>query len=186
MRTIFFTGKGDEGESYVGDHKTPKDDILFYVLGSLDELNSWLGFCRAEAERSKVLDTHLALKNIQETLFIAQAEIYAGFDEDAAIKVKRITPEKVAFLEEIIKKVDGTLPKINKFIIPGGSELAARLDVARALARRAERLAVSLGRERGVSPDLLRYLNRLSSALFALARFVNFKTNFKEDNPTYL
>jgi len=192
MRTQFFTGAGDKGESALGGEKLSKSDLLFYVLGSLDELNSWLGLCRVEAALNAAgsIDVSKEIKNIQETLFIIQAELYAleslsahaGCEETG----KKIISRKVGHLEDLIKNIDEILPKIDKFIIAGGSELSARLDVARALSRRAERLTVSLSKNKKLSPDIIRYLNRLSSALFALARYINYNLNIKEDNPAYI
>ena len=93
----------------------------------------------------------------------------------------KITKLKTERLEKEIAKIDKVVPPIKKFIIPGGSELSTKLDFARALARRAERDAVRMK----ASPDLLQYLNRLSSLLFALARLANFRLKLKEKNPKY-
>lgn len=168
VMTIFYTGRGDKGKSAMGARKIAKDDPLFEALGALDELNSWLGFCQ-----------YKKLRPVQEDLFIAQAEIGAiGMRRKSKIQM---TNAKTKRLEKEIAKVDAIVPPIKKFIIPGASELSAKLDVARALARRAERAAVKIK----ASPDLLAYLNRLSSFLFALARLVNFKLNRREEHPTY-
>lgn len=147
----------------MGAKKIAKDDPLFEALGALDELNSWLGFCN-----------YKSLKRIQETLFIAQAEL-------GTYSKLRVTAEKTRELESEILKIDKIVPQIKKFIIPGGSELSTKLDYARALARRAERAGVKAH----VSPELLQYLNRLSSYLFALARLANFRLKLREENPKY-
>ena len=161
--TIYYTGRGDNGKSQMGARKIAKDAPLMEALGALDELNSWLGFCN-----------YKKLRPVQETLFIAQAEL-------GMYSKLRVKKEKTLELEQEIAKIDKLVPSIKKFIIPGGSELATKLDFARALARRAERTAVKAR----VSADLLQYLNRLSSLLFALARLVNFRLKLKEENPTY-
>ncbi len=166
--TIYYTGRGDKGKSEMGAKKIAKDDPIFEALGSLDELNSWLGLCQDKR-----------LKPIQEDLFIAQAEIgLAAMGRKSKIKITKLKTER---LEKEIAKIDKVVPPIKKFIIPGGSELSTKLDFARALARRAERDAVRMK----ASPDLLQYLNRLSSLLFALARLANFRLKLKEKNPKY-
>ena len=189
MRTKFFTGAGDAGKSKIGKLEISKADFLFEVLGALDELNSWLGFCRVEAGEqvykkiNKNLNIAAVLKEIQEILFIVQAGIAAiGFNFPVN---KKISPQKTAFLENTIKKIDRELPPLKKFVVPGGSEISARLDVARALSRRVERQIVIFNRKKKVSPETLKFLNRLSSALFALARYVNYKAAVREENPGY-
>lgn len=182
MKTKFFTGKGDKGQSAFGKKKLPKDDILFDVLGNLDELNSWMGLCRVAASR----DIAPVLREIQETLFMVQADVAAiGF----GYKTKGFR-EKIGWktieLEKIIGKIDKKLPAIKKFILPGGSELSARLDVARVIARRAERATVRFNNDKKkLPPELLQFLNRLSSVLFAFARYANYAKKVREENPKY-
>ncbi|MEK7616329.1 MAG: cob(I)yrinic acid a,c-diamide adenosyltransferase [Patescibacteria group bacterium] len=166
--TIYYTGRGDKGKSEMGEKKIAKDHPLFELLGTLDELSSWLGVCR-----------YKKLKQIQEDLFIAQAEI--GMKAMGRRYTLRVTRSMTERLQREIMAIDKVVPQIKKFIIPGASELSAKLDYARALARRAERAAVRAK----ASPELLQYLNRLSSMLFALARLVNFRLKFKEENPKY-
>ena len=182
MKTQFFTGRGDKGQSAFGKKKLPKDDVLFDVLGNLDELNSWTGFCRTEASA----DIRAILKEIQETLFMVQADVAAaGFNYKAKSFAGNIG-QKTSELEMAIGKIDKKLPTIKKFILPGGSEFSARLDVARVIARRAEHSAVRFNnKKKKLQPELLQYLNRLSSVLFALARYVNYKKKIKEENPKY-
>ena len=182
MKTKFFTGQGDKGQSAFGKKKLPKDDVLFDVLGNLDELNSWTGLCRVAASR----DIALILRDIQETLFMVQADVAAiGFGyktEGFREKIGRRTVE----LEKVIGQIDKKLPAIKKFILPGGSELSARLDVARVIARRAERAAVMFhNNKKKLPPELLQFLNRLSSVFFALARYANYAKKVKEENPRY-
>lgn len=197
MNTQFFTGAGDTGKSKIGKTEISKADFLFDVLGNLDELNSWLGFCKVAAGKTYIrlknfrkdsIEILPILKEIQEMLFIAQAEIAAiglSADPPAGGNSKKITAEKTEFLERIIGEIDSVLPPLKNFVIPGGSELSARLDIARAISRRVEKSAVKYGKEKELSPELLKFLNRLSSALFALARYANFKLGIKEENPNY-
>lgn len=170
--TIYYTGRGDKGKSEMGAKKISKDDPLFEALGDLDELNSWLGFCQ-----------YKPLRRLQEDLFIAQAEIaLEAMGKKSKIK---ITKAHVARLEHDIASIDKKVPQIKKFIIPGGSELSAKLDVARAFARRVERAFVAFSKKTPLNPELLQYLNRLSSILFAHARMVNYTKKVKEQNPSY-
>ncbi|MBI5220949.1 MAG: cob(I)yrinic acid a,c-diamide adenosyltransferase [Candidatus Liptonbacteria bacterium] len=189
MRTPFFTGQGDSGSANLGNRQVPKDDLLFEVLGGLDGLNSWLGLVTTEAERTALpqdpaaIQVGEAIRQVQETLFVAQAEIAAiGTGREPAA---RITHAHVARLEEIIFAIDAVVPPLTKFVIPGGSELAARLDVARTVVRELERRAVSFHRQTLLSPDLLAYLNRLSSFFFTLARYVNLVLQKPEAHPSY-
>ena len=189
MKTRFFTGKGDGGKSFIGGKKISKTNPLFELLGSLDELDSWLGLTKVEAEkvfskkRGKI-DVARALENFQNSLFIIQAVVSAiVFRTDK--REKELSRSKVRELEQIIRQVDRVVPAINKFIIPGGSELPARLDFARTLARRAEREAVKCHLRHKISLEILKFLNRLSSALFALARYSNRALGIQEKHPSY-
>jgi len=182
MKTKFFTGKGDKGTSAFGKKKLPKDDLLFDVLGNLDELNSWTGFSKVSAPK-EISET---LGEIQQALFLVQADVAAiGF----AYKAKSFAGKigvKTERLEKTIGGIDRKIPPIKKFILPGGSELSARLDVARVIARRAERAAVRFNnRKKRLPPEILQFLNRLSSAFFALARYANRMKKIKEENPSY-
>jgi cob(I)alamin adenosyltransferase len=174
-----FTGKGDGGTTKAFDSpsgvRISKASELPEALGTLDELNSFLGFCKykSEGEIKKIL------RDVQETLFIVQAET-AGAD-------KRVGEEKVREIEAIIYRVEKEIPPIKSFSIAGGTELSALLDVARTLARRAERRLVGVheAKIRELSEFTRTYMNRLSSLLFALARLSNHQSGISEENPSY-
>jgi cob(I)alamin adenosyltransferase len=181
LKTEFFTGQGDKGQSAFGKKKLPKDGALFGVLGDLDELNSWLGFAGIGAPK-KIKEI---LKQLQEDLFIVQAEIaVVGFGYQTR-GFKDIDSEKTKELEKIIIGIDKKIPPIRTFILPGGSELAAKLDIARTIARRTERAAVNYRKSKKFPVEALRFLNRLSSLLFALARYVNYSKKIREEKPNY-
>lgn len=188
MKTQFFTGKGDSGESHYGKTTLKKSSLGADFLGSLDELNSWLGLTKVSAEGGsasggEAIDVASVLKEAQNSIFIIQAEIASlvfGLAGD-----KKISEEKTKNMEDVIQKIDELVPPLTKFILPGGSELSARLDVGRTLARKAERLAKKFSEEKELTSELLQYLNRLSSLLFALARYVNHSRGIREDNPSY-
>jgi len=182
--TKFYTKKGDDGCVVIGEKKLPKDDMVFDLLGELDYINSFLGLCRAET-KNKMEDISKLLKKTQELMFIAQAEIAGvGFGLDGS-KSPKITASHTEFLEKEIEKIDGKVPEILHFIIPGATELSARIDVVRAGIRKIERLAVLFSKEKNISPEFLMFINRLSSFLFALARYVNYLSGAVEEKPEY-
>ena len=186
MKTMFFTGNGDNGKSAMGKKNISKSDSLFALLGALDELNSWIGFCSA-CDRGKPqhnIDMEKILLRLQETLFIAQAEIGAiGFGTKNPTIT--ITEYHVREMEKTIFDIDGIVPPLKNFVLPGGTMLAASLDIARAIARRTERIAVKFSKKKRLSSEFLRYMNRLSSILFALARYTNFVFKRTETHPSY-
>lgn len=188
MNTKFFTGAGDAGESQFEQKRMPKDDALFDALGSLDAVNALTGWCAVEANRAKDAAPRIAeivayVRELQEMIFVAQAEVASiGLDTGSS---QKITMEKTERLEEIIKKTDSEVHTIDKFVVPGESELESRLDIARVRVRDAERALVQFSRVRPLPADLLRFVNRLSSVYFALARFSNALIGAKEKNPAY-
>lgn len=188
---MLYTGKGDGGETgtFGCDQRISKSSKITEALGALDETNSFLGLCKANARESKdqfyveVEESHVPLEdiinNIQENLFIIQAQV-AG-----ASKV--INDDDVKGIENIINFIEKQMPPIKSFFIGGGSVLSSEFDFARTIARRAERRVVSVSEDGNikVGENTLAYLNRLSSLLYALARFVNFKLGVKEKSPKY-
>ena len=188
MGTLFFTGKGDGGRSAFGSCSLSKSDPLFACLGDLDELNCHFGLCGVIAKKTKgvstvPVDVSASLARMQELLFVAQAEV--AFVAGSGGKETRVLPEHLHFLEELIQAIDRSLPALTHFIVPGGSELAASLDVARAVARRAERSLSAYPERTAFSQSLPAFVNRISSALFALARYVNTELHFDERRPSY-
>ncbi len=187
---MLYTRKGDGGttKTLATRDRVSKASPLPEALGTLDELNSFLGVARAGAGRSEQVAVVLGgkkvpltalLRELQENLFIVQAEL-------AGAKM-HLTKRKVTRAEQVTDTIERSMPPITGFSIAGGTELSALLDVARTLARRAERRAVGVhesGLQR-LSPMTLAYLNRLSSVLFALARYVNYTTGVLEERPSY-
>ncbi len=177
---MLYTGKGDGGTTKVfgcDQQRISKSSELPEALGALDELNTFLGFVRMRAAKEPRIAA--ILRETQEALFIVQAEV-AGAD-------KRITQEKVEAIETIVNDIEKEIPPLKGFSIAGGTELSALLDVARTVARRAERrlVAVTDARLREVSGETRAYMNRLSSLLFALARLANHLAGVKEETPRY-
>ena len=182
---MLYTGKGDKGDTSIFgcDQRFSKSSAVAEALGTLDEVNSFLGVCKTKSESANISIKGNSLADIfdkiQRNLFIVQAEV-------ASVK-KTIEEDKVKQVEVVIDAIEKELPPIKSFFISGGTELAASVDFARTLARRAERRVVAVSEEGivGVGEFTLAYLNRLSSLLYALARFVNFKSGIEEKSPTY-
>ncbi|MDP2695730.1 MAG: cob(I)yrinic acid a,c-diamide adenosyltransferase [bacterium] len=179
-----YTGKGDNGTSKFFGEKDRhcKNDKRFWMLGGVDELNSWVGVCRSQAEKNKFDSLAIMLLNAQEKLFIIQAEIAARAENLAIHPLKE---SAISELEEDIDNLELEIGPITKFSIAGGDPLSAMLDYGRAVCRRAEREIVGYAQDNVVSLAVLSYLNRLSSLLFAMARWVNKKSEIEEKNPKY-
>lgn len=182
---MLYTGKGDDGTTkfFGADKKrVSKSSPIAEALGNIDELNSFLGLLKVKAGETKfqILDKSFSriVEDIQENLFTISANI-AGAD-------KGITEDKVRDIEVIIAECEKELPPIKTFSIAGGTELSTLFDFARTLARRAERRVVVVNEELNpIAPEILKYLNRLSSILFALARLINHRSGIKESAPRY-
>lgn len=165
-----YTKNGDTGEtSLLGGQRVPKDALRIEAYGTVDELNSALGIARA-FKPSGDIDEILA--RMQSDLFILGAELAASSGKQAS-KVEAIGNGHVTFLEEAIDRLEARLTALKSFILPGGVPVAAQLHLARTICRRAERHAVRLSKNETVDPLCIVYLNRLSDALFVLARYAN-------------
>lgn len=177
---MLYTGKGDGGTTTAfgcNQQRISKSSELPEALGSLDELNAFLGFVKMRASDSQRIAG--VIRGVQETLFIIQAQT-AGAD-------KKIGEGAVKNIEDMMNGIEKEIPKLKGFSIAGGTELSALLDVARTLARRAERriIAVKEMKLQELPPETLVYMNRLSSLLFALARLANHEAGVAEENPKY-
>lgn len=179
---ISYTGKGDKGISSVGKKKISKTDPALAALGDLDELNSFLGLARAQSVSTDIKNT---LRELQEDLFIVQAEVAAAVFGSGPNNSPSVRKEKVSKLEKHLEVLEGKYPLARKFVVPGASLGSAWLDVARTVARRAERSVVSASRKYKFQPAMMAYLNRLSSILFMLARVASLGKRKSEEHPTY-
>ncbi|MBI4138393.1 MAG: cob(I)yrinic acid a,c-diamide adenosyltransferase [Candidatus Wildermuthbacteria bacterium] len=178
---FFYTGKGDAGQSLIGGKKYPKDSPIVMALGDLDELNSFLGLARSSCE-SKTLNKKLFA--VQEDLFIIQARVaWLMFQK---FRAPQMTQEKVSMLEQAIEEMEKQIDPERGFVVPGEHAVSAWLDVARAVSRRAERSIVALSGRRKIPREILAYMNRLSSYLYALARMEIAKAKIRERKPHYL
>jgi cob(I)alamin adenosyltransferase len=168
--TKIYTRGGDRGETSLGDgSRVSKLDPRVGAYGSVDELNSQLGLALALPD----LDPELRepLERIQNELFDVGADLSVPFASgDDRL---RVTQAQVDELERLCDRHNEHLPELKSFVLPGGSEAAARLHVARAVCRRAELAAIACATEVEIDPLVPVYLNRLSDLLFILARSAN-------------
>jgi cob(I)alamin adenosyltransferase len=170
-----YTRKGDDGTTglwYGG--RVPKSDGRPEAYGSVDEACSALGLCRAAAGDDAELVGDIL--RIQRELFVAGAELATAPEaaERLDAGVSKVTPEMVTALEDLIDRYMDRVDLPPKFVIPGGTELSARLDLARTAVRRAERRVAALQRAGDLADEtVMRYLNRASDALFAMARYAD-------------
>lgn len=175
---MLYTRKGDQGDTsaFGCSKRFSKNSAFAEALGSIDELNSFLGLCKVKSTDSEI---KIIIEKIQEDLFIIQAAL-SGAN-------KKITKKKIDYLEKIIDEIERKLSPIKSFFIAGGCESSSLFDYARTIARRAERktVAFSESKKNKIDAEILAYLNRLSSVLYALARFANLKSNIKEKSPSY-
>ena len=171
-----YTRTGDDGTTGLVDGtRRAKHDARMQAIGEVDEANSAIGL----AARSVEAGVAAELTRIQNDLFDLGADLatplgeVGGKDFAPSAMVLRIVPAQAAWLEAAIDGHNARLTPLNSFILPGGSEAAARVHLARATARRAERAATALAQAEPVNPAALAYLNRLSDYLFVLARVCN-------------
>ena len=166
--TRIYTGGGDRGETSLGDGtRVPKLDCRIAAFGAVDELNSLLGVVLAAEVPDELREV---LVRVQNELFDLGADLSVPFGVTDRL---RITHEQITALERDCDRFNADLPELTSFVLPGGSELAARLHVARAVCRRAEREALEAAEELEINQLALVYLNRLSDLLFILARAAN-------------
>lgn len=169
-----YTKTGDSGQTALfGGTRVPKHHSRIESYGTLDELNSWLGLIRDQSIDAK---SEAQLVAIQEKLFTVGA-ILATEPEKATLKngkdrlgIARLSLDDIVFLERAIDEMDGQLPQMTHFILPGGHPTVSYCHIARTVCRRAERMATFLHENEPVDLEVLSYLNRLSDYLFVLAR----------------
>jgi cob(I)alamin adenosyltransferase len=166
--TRIYTRGGDEGETSLGDgSRVSKLDCRIGAFGTVDELNSALGVALAGELPDRVRG---ALEQVQNELFDVGADLSVPWGVADRLRVQQRMIER---LEELCDTFNDELPELRSFVLPGGTEAAARLHVARTVCRRAERDVLLGSREVELNPLVLVYLNRLSDLLFILARLAN-------------
>jgi cob(I)alamin adenosyltransferase len=164
-----YTRQGDSGETALaGGQRVAKDSLRIEAYGTVDELNAFIGVARAGAPD----ELAAILLRVQHELFNL-GSILATLPEDVHPKQARVTDAEVARLETEMDRMNEGLPPLRSFVLPGGSRLNAELHVCRTVCRRAERVCVALAREESVPEEAIRYLNRLSDALFVWSRWAS-------------
>jgi cob(I)alamin adenosyltransferase len=166
--TRIYTRGGDAGETSLGDgSRVSKLDPRVRAFGAVDELNSTVGLALAAAPAS---DIRNVLVRVQNDLFDVGASFSVPWDRGGRLRIEQA---QIDGLEADCDRFNADLPELKSFVLPGGSELSARLHVARSVCRRVEREALAAAREAELDPLALVYLNRLSDLLFILARAAN-------------
>ncbi len=195
-KNILYTGFGDKGTTTLFDckqNRVSKSALVIEALGSIDELNAYLGVMKVYSEMDKIILISpkfsskagrkimysQIIEDIQQNLFVIQAELGGS--------KMYINKKELNKIERIINDIGEVLPPITSFTISGGSIISSGLDFARTLARKSERRVVSVSEEgmRIIDPKTISYLNRLSSVLFALSRYANYLYSIPENHPDY-
>lgn len=175
MKPKYYSGTGDDGKTSIAGGRVSKSSGLIKLIGDIDELSAVLGNAASAVKYGGVKDT---IKTIEETLYRLSSEL-SGYTKIIKKKtIKPVGPDDVKFLEDSIEKYSKTLPDLTNFLYPNGSDGATRINVCRTVARRVERDLVEVDETSG---SRLQYMNRLSSLLFVLFRYVNQADNVKEE-----
>ncbi len=165
---------GDSGRTRLFSEETTKDSPRVDAYGDVDELNSFIGLIRSRLEDK---ETDLILRDVQRDLFIIGADLSKSMKSEKS----QLTKEHVKKIEGYVHSTEEKLPELKKFILPTGGPAASLLHIARSVCRRAERKIFFLKRTEIVNDEITKYLNRLSTLLFDLARLTNKKSGMAED-----
>lgn len=169
--TKIYTKQGDSGSTRLGGgQKVSKAARRIEAFGTVDELNSHLGVALASGLDPELVEP---LSTIQNELFHLGSDLCILEEDKANLPVPQIEPHHIEALEAILDRLTAEVGSLENFILPGGSIGAAHLHVARTVCRRAERFVVALSERETIGSETVRYLNRLSDALFVMARFEN-------------
>ena len=169
--TRIYTKTGDEGMTGLGGgRRVAKDSPRVRAYGTVDELNSAIGVALALGLSERVT---AELRTIQNELFDLGSDLCWPDDDERRDRIPTVKPEHVKRLERLIDALNEVVGPLTNFLLPGGAPGAAQLHVARTVCRRAEREAITLSHEETIGELVLPYLNRLSDALFVMARYEN-------------
>ncbi|MCY3743669.1 MAG: cob(I)yrinic acid a,c-diamide adenosyltransferase [Candidatus Poribacteria bacterium] len=172
-----YTKFGDSGETALyGGTRVGKDAPRIEAIGTVDELNAYIGYAQTLVDDTDLSDL---MAQIQNHLFAVGADLATPATHTKAAEF-RISANFTTAMETAIDTLSEELPPLTNFILPGGCTAGAILHIARVVCRRSERCVVRLAREEDVNPEIIRSLNRLSDLLFVLARVVNFRANTSE------
>ena len=179
MSLKIYTKTGDKGmTSLIGGVKVPKSHLRIEAYGTVDELNSWIGFVNDQLPGKEIKEL---LKEIQDRLFTIGSSLACDPEKEPKLKIPDLKETDISLLEKEIDKMNESLPVMKSFILPGGHPAVSSAHIARCVCRRAERLCVSVQENNlFIDPLVLKYLNRLSDYLFVLARFIGHEFNAEE------
>ena len=173
-----YTKTGDDGTTGLyGGKRIPKYETRIEAYGSVDELNSWIGLLRDQDVNALRVPE---LIQVQNKLFVIGA-ILAADPEKKGLKIPVLVEEDVEMLEKFIDRMESELTLLSSFILPGGDQRVSFTHIARTVCRRAERQVVLVHHQEAVNPLVIKYLNRLSDALFVMARSVAKEIGVKEE-----
>jgi cob(I)alamin adenosyltransferase len=176
--TRIYTRKGDDGTTGLGGgQRVSKDSLRVTAYGAVDELSAAIGMALAYGVVPRLAEV---LPGIQNDLFHLGSDLCFIEADKAQFPVPQIEARHVAALEALIDELNAVVGPLENFILPGGSVGAAHLHLARTICRRAERDVLALSRGEAIGPHVLPYLNRLSDALFVMARYENRQRNIGE------
>lgn len=176
-----YTRAGDKGmTTFIGGIRVSKSNLRVSSYGTLDELNATIGLVRAQRSLERELDN--VLIQLQKNLFTIGALLANPTGAQGGRNIQFDAVKETEALEQMIDMYAQQLPPLTNFILPSGTKTASLLHFARTVARRAERLIVALYEAEQQESPIIAYMNRVSSALFVLARYVNFKHNVREEN----
>tara|TARA_B100000927_G_C16393323_1_gene440252 strand:+ start:369 stop:920 length:552 start_codon:yes stop_codon:yes gene_type:complete len=172
-----YTKNGDEGETnlFLGG-KLSKNNIRVEAFGTVDELVSSLGFAKTLSEKEDVIDF---LEMLQHSLFKIGAELSSDSNKTDKI-INVITEKDVKEIESIIDSITEKIDLGNEFIMPGTSSSSAAIDISRTVARRLERIVVSINSNEKINKNILIFLNRISDLLFVIGRYEDEGKNIKK------
>ncbi len=178
MENKIYTKTGDNGTSgLLGGTRVSKTDPRLEAYGTIDELNSWIGLISTTVTDARVKKV---LPEIQKTLFTCGSILATDTSKNMSKPPVTINSTITSTLEKEIDRMQNTLPPLSNFILPGGSITASHCHIARTVCRRAERRVVALNNFVEIESQLVVFINRLSDYLFALSRFINFKSGNSE------
>ena len=166
IETILFGGK-----------VVRKDNVRIEAYGSIDELDSFLGLAYSKTTDDEIKKVLLALQN---DMYVIGSDLASTDEQRKNPVVKILSQDRLDWISETNERIFSSLPPLHKFILQGGSELGALLQICRTVCRRAERKIVELSSEEDVNPILMNYMNKLSKLLFNLARLANKKAGVEE------
>jgi cob(I)alamin adenosyltransferase len=165
-----YTKTGDKGEtSLIGGSRVPKYHRRIEAYGTLDELNSFIGYLCDQVERAEIKEV---LFRIQDRVFVLESLLATEPGKTVTKYLPDIDEEDILLLEKEIDRMNSFLPDLHNFIIPGGHPIVSLSHICRTICRRAERLVIKLSVKEEVNDIIIRYLNRLSDYFFVLARYI--------------